>query len=246
MKIQIFSDLHLENKEIRYPVPYCETLILAGDICEVDKLEDNRAFFLYISMNWNKILWIPGNHEYYSENYNMDEIDSILELFVKLFPNIIMLNRKSVTIDNIKFMGCTLWSNIHDDVVDRASSAFTKLLHNNFPINNIYYNNLNDRDIKWIYDNYNPSNNTVLITHFPIKQEFTTNPDYKNDSNIIKNVYTNNIDISPCKDKFLYCISGHTHYNFNKKIGNITFLSNQYGYNKNPEDNFNEEGLFIL
>ena len=246
MKIQIFSDLHLENKEIKYPSPFCDILILAGDVCEIDKLEENRAFFLYISMNWKKILWIPGNHEYYSKNYNIDEVDSLLELFVKLFPNIIILNRKVVIIDNIKFMGCTLWSRIHDDVVSRGQSAFKKLLFNSVPINNSYYNKMNHRDVSWIYDNYNPDIDTVLITHFPIKQGFTTDPQFRNDEQKIRDVYTNNIDINPNKSKFLYCISGHTHYNFFKKINNITYLSNQYGYNSKPETNFSEKGLFSL
>lgn len=39
MKIQLFSDFHLEKRDIIYPKPQSDILILAGDICEFDYLD---------------------------------------------------------------------------------------------------------------------------------------------------------------------------------------------------------------
>jgi len=246
MKIQVFSDLHLECKNIKYPIPITKYLILAGDICEIDKLVEHRAFFMYINSKWERVIWVPGNHEYYSKIYNMDEIDDKIISFIKLFPNIKLLNREFIDIEGIRFMGCTLWSHISDSVTHICHNAFGKLRYNNKCINNLYYNKQHDRDKRWIIDNYDDSLNTVLITHFPIKQDFTTNPIFNDDTQEIKNIYTNNLNLTCRKDNFLYCISGHTHYNFYKKKENITYLSNQYGYETKSESNYKDDGVFVI
>jgi len=246
MKIQVFSDLHLEGKNIKYPIPLTKYLILAGDICEIEKLVDHRAFFMYVNSKWEKIIWVPGNHEYYSKKYNIDEIDDKIKNFIKLFPNIKLLNREIIDIEGIRFMGCTLWSHVSNNVVHICENAFSKLRNDNKCIDNLYYNKLHDRDKRWIIDNYDNSINTVLITHFPIRQDFTTNPIFNNDSQQVKDIYTNNLDLKCDKNKFLYCIGGHTHYNYYEKKDNITFFSNQYGYKTKSESKYKDHGLFII
>ena len=74
MKIQLFSDFHLEKRDIIYPKPEADILVLAGDICEFDYLDSKRAFFMYVNLNWKKVIWILGNHEYYSAQSNIDII----------------------------------------------------------------------------------------------------------------------------------------------------------------------------
>ena len=80
MKIQYCSDLHLEfalnamflhNNSIK---PIADTLILAGDITLWGQQHFKHWFFDYVSKHWERVYYIPGNHEFYSGK------DLILEL----------------------------------------------------------------------------------------------------------------------------------------------------------------------
>jgi len=75
MNIQIFSDLHIEKWRAIPVLPVmAKYLFLAGDICPLNDLL--FFYFLdYCSNNWEKVFYIPGNHEFYSEKKNLNELD---------------------------------------------------------------------------------------------------------------------------------------------------------------------------
>lgn len=244
MKLQVFSDFHLETRDISYPKPLCDTLILAGDMCSFDKVDSLQPFLMYVNMNWKKIIWVLGNHEYYSHSVDMSSISDYLKLNISMFPNIIILDRNIITIDDYIIMGCTLWSYVSENTEYLCKSAFKKLRVNGKSITRELYNELHYRDKNWLLENYNPDKNTILITHFPTQQEFTGDPKYNNDSKEIKDVYANCIDLTT--NKKLLCISGHTHYNFFKIKDNIIYKSNQYGNQPEPINFFNKYGLMEL
>ena len=70
MKIQYCSDLHLElEKNSKYlknnPLSVNgDILILAGDIIPLHDKFFNDSFFKFISDNYKKVFWVPGNHEF--------------------------------------------------------------------------------------------------------------------------------------------------------------------------------------
>ena len=79
--IQIYSDLHIElHKSYPKIPPKCKTLFLAGDICKID-CSHFLPFFTYCSQNWEKVFYVPGNHEYYVKGKTMQEIDKEFCLF---------------------------------------------------------------------------------------------------------------------------------------------------------------------
>ena len=72
MKIQYASDLHLEFAENwRYlrdnPLQISgDILILAGDIGYIgDQNYQNHPFWDWVSENYQQVLVVPGNHEFY-------------------------------------------------------------------------------------------------------------------------------------------------------------------------------------
>lgn len=127
-RFQLLSDLHLEKSKLltlnysKFPIkaPY---LILAGDIGypEEKKWKD---FINFTSYNFEKVFYVPGNHEYY-QSYKLNNISKFIytknELDLKMrelclsWSNIHFLEKDSYTLDSkIKIIGTTLWANVEN------------------------------------------------------------------------------------------------------------------------------------
>lgn len=121
MNLQICSDLHLDQldnfKKQDLISPKGDVLILAGDICHGYNIEKYTDFFEYLSRNFQYVIYIPGNHEYYYNVLNHNVLNEIANIdnkivnFLKIFNNIIYLNNKSVVIEDYLFSGSCLWCN---------------------------------------------------------------------------------------------------------------------------------------
>ena len=116
------SDFHLEFHSLQHPklIPYWEFqknkncnyhLALLGDIG--NPLQKNlHLFFEKISPKYQKIYYVPGNHEYYNLDQQIirpkEEFDLQLINLCKKFSNIILMNNKIDYIDDTKIIGSTL------------------------------------------------------------------------------------------------------------------------------------------
>lgn len=107
MKLQIFSDLHVDVTAAK-PVTIREDVdivIVAGDTCEGAP----RAFehLRRIVPSAIPIVMVMGNHEYYRRF-----VPNELALARQLAPsfNIHLLEDDSVVIGGVRFVGCTLWT----------------------------------------------------------------------------------------------------------------------------------------
>ena len=103
MKIHILSDLHIEFAEFKPPETNADIVILAGDIHIGEK------GFVWAEENFRnqEVIYVIGNHEYYR--------GAIPELTEKLKArsdgtNIHILENEALIIEDIRFFGCTLWS----------------------------------------------------------------------------------------------------------------------------------------
>lgn len=117
MRIQLLSDLHLE----RYPdfMPQAahdvDVLVLAGDIGSYQagsRLADDdfglgRFSPLAPGSPWPRVLYVPGNHEYDSLDYT-DTCQRLQDVCARL--GITWLDRQTVTLGRVRFIGTTLWS----------------------------------------------------------------------------------------------------------------------------------------
>ena len=117
MRIQLFSDLHLE----RYPdfrprfLPDADVVVLAGDIGSYQQgsrlaSQDfglERFSPLQGELAGKPVLFIPGNHEFDGLDY--DETCTRLRATCERL-GITWLDREIVTIGPVRFIGTTLWS----------------------------------------------------------------------------------------------------------------------------------------
>lgn len=117
MRIQLLSDLHLE----RYPdfqpqaAKNVDVLVLAGDIGSYqagsrlpsDDFGLSRFSPLRADSPWPKVLYVPGNHEFDSREYD-DAYRQLQDVCANL--GITWLERQTVTLGAVRFVGTTLWS----------------------------------------------------------------------------------------------------------------------------------------
>lgn len=113
MKIAITSDVHLEfgpltleNKD------NVDVLVLSGDICVAKKYnaKDNE-FFHRVSQEFPNVIYLMGNHEHYDGDFATTE--STIREQIERFTNIHFLERNLVTIDDVTFVGGTMWSDMN-------------------------------------------------------------------------------------------------------------------------------------
>ena len=115
MKIQLLSDLHLESHPhfVPQPVPAADVLVLAGDIGSYQNGSSLSSlgiadFGLQRFANWPcPVLFVPGNHEYDAQEF--DEAHTRLqEVCARL--GLVWLERETANIEDVRFFGCTLWT----------------------------------------------------------------------------------------------------------------------------------------
>ena len=115
MKLQLFSDLHLEvhpHLEVQ-PTPDADALVLAGDIGSYQNgsLLADADFGLarYAPNNgWPvPVLFVPGNHEY--DNLDFDATHARLRETCERL-GITWLERESLVLQGVRLIGTTLWT----------------------------------------------------------------------------------------------------------------------------------------
>jgi hypothetical protein len=117
MRIQLFSDLHLE----RYPdfephfAPDVDVVVLAGDVGSYQSgTRLHTADFglerfspLRPGGPSSKVLYVPGNHEFDALEFD-ETYTRLREICDRL--GITWLEREAVTLGRVRFVGTTLWS----------------------------------------------------------------------------------------------------------------------------------------
>jgi Icc-related predicted phosphoesterase len=138
MKIQIVSDLHLEFADCNIKNENnADVLILSGDILVAQDLHDHpesdygmysdvnlanlgrrqrtalrfRDFLKRCSFQFPKVLYIAGNHEFYHGKFP-ESIEHLRAECAK-FPNVHFLEMDTITIDDVTFIGGTLWTDMN-------------------------------------------------------------------------------------------------------------------------------------
>lgn len=124
MKIAIASDVHLEFGDlILKNEENADVLILSGDICvasdfrESDGIIENGKsqryvdFFSRCAFEFPKVIYIAGNHEHYNGDYA--ETFTILRNYLGHIENLHILDKEHVTIDDVTFIGGTLWTDMN-------------------------------------------------------------------------------------------------------------------------------------
>lgn len=233
MKIQVLSDIHIDFKTEEVPNvdKYIDTsvdnsktiLVLAGDIGNLYKYDQLYTFLDKLSQFYKYLIYVPGNHEYYMvkcQNYRrkgFEELKNFLNKLESNIQNLYVLDRAYITINDIYFVGATLWSKLI-----KPLPHFVRINE----MDTVKYSLMHREDINYIKKmvHFCKKNNKqlVVITHYPpfIHEHL------KDSGN--KDLYSNDIDFIH-EDNMKLWICGHVHKKIDKIINGTRIVGNPHG-----------------
>lgn len=257
MLIRLFSDIHLEfGRNYKIPsasnffVSEMETdkdtvLCLAGDICSIKSNNYHISFFESLRDRFKEVLYIPGNHEYY--NGSLDTIDDKLQKMCDDY-GITFLQNKSIDIDNITFIGATLWTNLKkcDPLeqfnISNTMNDYRKIRFGNASnayqhrFNILRHQQLHDLHLSFIKSQLQNNINkpVVVMTHHTPSIK-SIHEQYRKYSKSNRAYYS---DLDDMIEEFqpLMWLHGHTHCGMDYKLFNTRVLCNPIGYPDEPSE----------
>ena len=244
MKIKVVSDLHLECNAEGHGVPDLgegDILILGGDIlCARHFKKDGPLKKVYNDFlqkcvkNFDEVLYINGNHEFYGYN-----VKGTFDVLAEHLPKEIhYLENDYVKIKDWVFLCCTLWTDfrnenplemmeasrfLNDYKTIRIGSNYRKMN----PDDTLKFHKKSKlflqqkleqfkNDKVWILTHHSPSYQSI---HPKYKME-TTNGSYASDLD----------DLILDNPQIKYFSHGHTHSSFDYFIGECRIICNPRGY----------------
>jgi len=261
MKIKLVSDLHMEISpyEVINDQNY-DVLILSGDIMISQPFHDYpdttdisepskykmmawrfRQFLKDCSERFPKVIYVAGNHEFYHGNfyaglqYLREECD--------VYPNIFFLENDYVIIDDIAFIGATLWTNC--DNLDQLTMYYMKMGMNDYRLithdKNGYRKLIPEDTVTRHVDSMTYFNRTikklkedgvtkfVMVTHH--SPSFMSHDSRFDSNDPLNGAYHSNLsEFILDNPEIVLWTHGHTHESRDYTIGDTRIVCNPRGY----------------
>lgn len=236
MRIQYASDLHLEFADNwrylrEHPLEVNgDILILAGDIGYLsDQNYHIHPFWDWASENYQQVLVVPGNHEF----YKFYDLASMKDGEVcEIRKNVHCFYNQVVRIDDVDFILSTLWSHIDEkDALncEQCVTDFRRIMFGNNILTHREFNIEHERCLSFIKTavaNSDAKTKIVVTHHVPsyklCASEFAGSP--------LNGAFTVELEDYITTSGIDYWIYGHSHRNIKNIIGKTQCVCNQLGY----------------
>ena len=242
MKLHILSDLHVEFGELELPETNADVVILAGDI------HVGKKGFDWAKDNFRnqKVIYVLGNHEYYRK--------AIPKLTEKLKErsvgtNVHILENEALTIEDVRFLGCTLWSDfrllnnlniavivaqemMNDYKLIRLNPIYRKIQPSDTAIWHRKSRSWLEKELK---KGKKEEKKTVVITHHA-PSILSVPEQYKNEQ--LSASFASEMETFIEKTEPDLWIHGHIHTSSDYHIGSTRVICNPRGYANEPNHNF--------
>jgi len=241
MRLQYASDLHLEFVQNEYYlrnaplVPSADVLILAGDIVVLRDFAKFNWFFDTLADSFKTVYWIAGNHEYYHYDF-ASKRGSFCE---QIRENVWLVNDFAVTIDNVRLIFSTLWTDIkpnHAFAIERGMNDFHLIRCNGNRLTADDLRKEHQQSVAFIEQELSSAGELkkVVVTHHV--PTFINYPEqYRGD--ILNEAFAVNLNRLILDQQPDYWIYGHHHQNIPEfKLGETKLVTNQLGYVQYGED----------
>ena len=275
MKIKLVSDLHLEFSDCFINNDEgADVLILGGDICIAQDLHDHpepantadqaaiangtglgrrqltaqrfRDFFKRCSFQFPHVIYIMGNHEFYNGKFYAG-IDYMREECAK-YPNVYMLEQDMKIIDDVVFVGGTLWTNMNkrDPLTMHAIEGMMndfRIIRNDArnyaPMSALDVAIRHDKTLAYIEHIVHEHRNKKCVVvghHSPSFQ--SCHPMYGNDTLMNGGYHSDLSEFIMDHPQIKLWTHGHTHHPFDYVLGETRVVCNPRGY---ENDGYSEQ-----
>ena len=230
MKIQIASDLHLENWQRDLPQPvyqfdsdrHRDLLILAGDITNGSRQWGMP--FIRRELDISPVIFVPGNHEYY--HAAKQDVDSFWRAFAGDNEEFHYLNDETVEIGGLTFYGAEWCSDFWGDPIHYYYERYIA----DFWLTRDWSTTRHVEEFRRVTDNMASLARKVdvVITHFPPTLEAIDQALYKD--NALNPYFINDCEWLVEHLRPALWVSGHTHSPFDYRVGDTRVVINPCGY----------------
>ena len=260
MKIALASDVHLEFGDLEFDNDSgADVLILGGDICVGNDIvqrdpyntmgeeyRSNRfhAFFERCCERFPHVIFIVGNHEHYHGDF-AKTVPHFRDVLGYL-PNLHILEKETFVLDDITFIGGTLWTDmnrrdnrtLHE--ISRMMNDFRCVDHSaNLADERGWGGRFTTTDAADDHDamlafiqatvEANPAGRYVVVGHHA-PSRLSTHPKYAHEA-IMNGGYSSQLDdFILDHPQIKLWTHGHTHEDFDYRIGSCRILCNPRGY----------------
>lgn len=239
MRIQIASDLHLESWRGAMPDEHAfrpaegrDLLVLAGDI----HVGLGALAFIQRELARSPVVYVAGNHEHYGPMTHA-QLEEAWTWIAHETPGLYFLNQKAVTIEGIRFYGCTWYSGLWGDDEPEAAAAIARYITDfRTP-----YDDVGAWTVQRHVETYRRQTQAmrkhaghvdVVVTHWPPTLH-ALHPKYADagSTEVLLNRYFIN-DEEPLVHEMgaKFWISGHTHMPHEATVGKTVSIGNPSGY----------------
>lgn len=225
VRIQYFSDVHLEFGGLEIEQTDADVIIAAGDIgLGLQGLE-------WLKTLGRPVIYVAGNHEFYGQEYY-----ATLEALrnVSAGSKVRFLERDTMILGEVRFLGCTLWTELGGEENERLEELmntvndFRKIRVQQGGLTFAHYAMLHRESRRWLVKELEQpfDGKTVVITHHaPTPWSWHDNP-----SNIKRYAYCNDLKELFHSFEIAAWFHGHTHVVSDYRCAGARVLCNPRGY----------------
>lgn len=225
MRINYFSDIHLEFGNLEAPDNDADLIIAAGDIGICDQ-----------GVAWLKtfdkpVIYVAGNHEFYKNEYR----EALLLIREQCEgSNVQFLENRRFIFQQVRFLGCTLWTDLYAEGREKTDSLreslndFKRIRFDGKALDADVFTTFHQHSKAWLENELAQpfAGKTVVITHHaPSEWSWNEAPNAAK-----KLAYCNDLKALMHQYEIAAWIHGHTHYQADYRIAGTRILCNPRGY----------------
>lgn len=235
--------MHQEFGSTELSFDNAEVVVIAGDI----NLGIKGLHWIQSRIKDKPAIYVLGNHEYYKSSY-----PKVLNKLKTLAENtkIHVLEDSFIDIDDVRFHGCTLWTDfsIFGDPMEYGSICQSVMNDYKMIKRDPSYSKLRSIDTckihqfsrKWLDESLQDSKkskNIVITHHAPSLQSVPEK--YKNDP--VTAAYASNMEDFILNHQPDFWIHGHIHSPSRYQLGKTEIICNPHGYIDEPYNGYEKE-----